>query len=909
MLSALRNRGLSRIRKTPAPTVAPAAPFALRTSARQLVANLTVTATGAVWAGYRMEAARWDYLGEQAQESVLSRNQDIWAGLTGHDLLEKTMTRPHPVDRWAANLDKRTPHPLEFHTCEQRRFTPQQLLDGACGCETWNRHLVRMQRRISQAGLDDKFTVRYFRLGQIDPTINVVDALHELTTRGTRPAAKELLDVLSAERAMLDTMRSAPWRAHRLTETEQRIVRARSLAPGAPAGWVGDGPAVYDELSAETSSVRWHEEPFDQHLAVTSLRGRTPVRRLVSVLTLLRPAAISYPESGLEPWQIYPERVTDAEGRSFPVELTLAGRVMSGEELQKQATYDLNRAQHTMRQYDAFPNETPHDDVAEGIDAARRVRTEVFRGEERVAGRFRGSVNATLWAEDVLDAKTGEVIRTAEEVLAERTDAFKRLMRGNDLRQHWDVAEGQAGKLTEGIPGEPMVRGAYQRQFPLSFLAAGLPNVSASLGDGAGPYEAYTRGGARRPFQFDTHYTTEGRKAIGRKANLWIVVASLGGGKSIKMMVTAYNAVRRGIRCVYSDPSGLGPARMAAMPEIAPGAVVRNMTNAEPGELSPPSLVRMPTLEEFDGDTERYLKRIGHARAQIRSSVEDVVWMLMPQDIWDITGRGGARTLLRETVGRLQWSTDSDLWQLVDALEASGELGTSMARVMREASESEKLSALFAPRGQGGDFVRLHTGSLVRPTLTVITTPGLISAASGVPRGEWNADEMASPVLRHLAAQLTSRELFDKAMSERACGFFDEAHHYKDSGSGRAMLQNLGRDHSKWNIHGEIASQDLDGALVGDLRNYLAGAFVGQMKNIDHAQQLLPILHIEDKRYASQLLELSVDVPGEFVVLDADGRVGAIRVDTGYFPELEAAIFTNPNPEGSDAWDTTGAIA
>lgn len=912
MLSALRRRGLETVEKLRPATKAPSAPYALRTRARQLVGNLTVTVDGEVWAGYRCDYARWDFLGTERQQAVLDANRDVWASVVGHRVLERVMNRPHNVTRWMANLDARTPHPVESHQCDVTKWTRQQLLDGACGCETWNRHMVRQQRRISQAGLDDKFVVRYFRIGRIDPKINVVAALHALRAAGTRPAAEELRTVLRDEKVLRDSVRAWPWNASPLTEREQRIVRMRSLAPGIPlsldASSVWDEPMVYDQLAAETGSARWHEDVLDVQTRIVGLRNGHAIERAVSVVTLLSAGPITYPESGLEPWQVYPERATDPEGKSFALEMALVGRIATGEELQKAAEYNLNRAIHTQRQYENWDNEIPPTDVTEGIARALAVRDEVFKGEDRVAARFLGSVNAVLWGEDVVDTTTGKLLRPAAEVLAERVESFKRLMRGNALRQQWEVAQGQAEKLQETIPGELQVTGAYQRQFDLRFLAAGLPNVSASLGDGAGPYMGYTRGGARRPVQFDTHYTTEGRKALGRKANLWLVVGSLGSGKSVWMMLTAYNAARRGIRCVYSDPSGLGPAQMAAMPELADVSVVRNMTSGHRGELNPPSLIRMPVRGEFEEeDSEGYLEAIMATRKLIRSTVIDVVWMQMPEDIWQTHG---AKAVLREQVNAIEWSTDSDLWPLVARLETfGGEVGVAMGAVMRENAQDRRLKVMYAEEGTGGDFTAARSASGKRPVLTVITTPGLVSAAPGVPRADWNDDEMASPPLRHLAALLTSRELFDKPMKQRACGFFDEAHHYKDHGSGRAMMTTLGRDHSKWNIHGQIASQDLDGAMVGDLRNFLAGAIVGQMKNIEHAEQLLPVLQIEDKRYARTLLDLSQDTPGEFVMLDADRRVGAIRADTAYHPEFEAAAFTNPDPEGSDAWGTEAVIS
>lgn len=878
------------LRRDQAPkTTLPAEPLRVQIApaARQIVRNLLLTDTGTVWAGYRMGPARWDFTSMDAKNNLLEQVADGWASLLGRDMQERVTNRPHPVADWAAALDRRTPSPTNE--------------------AAWHEHLVRMQRRVRQAGMDDKIVYRYFTVGQIDPDTDLLDEVLGHLLHG-RPASDEVRKVLAEEKRVADAVTATlGWRGKRMGEVDAGWLRARSLAPGVPAPALSrpEGWSAAD-IDALSNDVRWHEDPLDRSVQVTAFRDGHRLRRHAMVLTVTQMDDQEYPENGLDPWQAYAERATDPDGLPFAVEWNLVGRLTPGEELRRRAELDLNKADAVAESY-LVHQERPPAYTEQGIVVAEEAKNQISTGAARVSGRFVGTVNALVVGEDLVD-ENGRVVKPAEEVAEERADALRRLYRGNELRMQFTVPTGQSLKLREFVPGEPVDTKGYQRQIRLGYLAAGLPNVSATVGDGRGPYLGYTRGAARRPVFHDPHYATEGSKRLGRRQNMWVVAGTLGSGKSVLLCSIAYPATLRDERVVVNDPSG-PMMSLCAMPELAPYSTAVNLLHGAPGTLSPPSLVREPRPEEFvtdDGVNQRaYEQALAEARGERRAITVDTARRCLEADLYDSKTTWevlrAAADVVAETTG---WHEHVTLWDLVASLgRLNVDHATKVARALVTASQMPLLSLLFPPHGSTGEFIAPAT----RETgLTVISTPGIRVAPDASPREEWSPSELAAEPILRLTAAYTQRLLFNKAMSRRAIAIFDEAESLTDAGAGRYMLTRLGRDHSKWNIAVYLGLKNVTDEMLGtELRNFLAGAFVGKVAAKAPAQDMLRVLNVEDPRYASVLMNLSNTRAGEFVHLDIDGQVGGIRVDVDYHPELKRYVLTDPTPEGSDAWELT----
>jgi len=871
-----------RLRRTPKPARGPqtALHASLAPNTRQIVRNLLVRHDGVVEAGYRIGPARWGYLGQAQQELTLDAVTDGYARLLGRDYRERVTTRPHPVAEWARRLDARTPHPAPD-------------VPG----ETWNDFLVRQQLRIG-SGMDDRVTFRYFGIGQIEPDVDVLAEILAFVNESRTPS-EPVRALLAEEKRVRDAVRGAGWKATAMTEREQAWLLRRSLAPGMPApavldtgnGWAtGDLPALADD-------VRWTETPFDRTVEIHAWRGGKEIVRAVQVLACAQMSDLNYPENGLEPWQAYAERAVDPTGATFGIEWSITGRLMTGAELAGRAEKDLSTAIYTQRQYEAW-DEPPPEYTARGIATAAEARDQITTGQAAEAGRYVGTVNMIIVGEEVKD-RDGKVIMSAAESCEERAEVAKSLYSGSDLRMIFTAPHGQSIRLTETIPGQSYDRKGYQRQIRLPFMAAGLPNVTTAVGDAAGPYIGRTLSD-HRPVHHDPHFATEGRGVLGRGNNMYAIVGALGSGKTVLGSAIAYNGARTGCRVVAWDPSG-PMDRLCSLPELQGISSKVNLLTGERGILSPPALVREPGKEEFDIESEdglkAYQEAVVTASAERRGLTVDTARRALDYDLYSDPS---TRALLREAARGVDWTQHASLWDLVDMLTAMNDPDAkALAFALSDASQMPMLSLLFPDRSSAGDMA----GAQHRSTLTIISTPGIKRAPAGTDRMNWNPKETAADSILRLAALYADRELFGKAMKDRAIALFDEAEDFTDDPTGRTTLSRLGRDHSKWNIGVYLLLKSIsDQILTGELRNFLAGAFVGQIANQEVAETMLTILGITDRAYARSLMRLSETEPGQFVHLDALGQVGAFRVDIDYHPALCDVVFTNPAPEGAENW-------
>jgi hypothetical protein len=868
--------------------------------ANQIVQNLEVLKDGTVLAGYRMASTRWDFTGNDAKGNTLDNDADTWGQLAPRFTQTRVTTRPHPVQAWARNYDQRTPHPLEdVHTCDLSAFNETQRRAGQCGCETWNKYLARMQQRISSTGMDDKIVFRYFGVGKVKPKTDVRGMVLKYLETGQLPKHAGVRAVLAEEKKVADIV-STGWRARRMSEREQAWLRIRSLAPGVQPPETPDISGGWDEyaLPALANDVRWHESPFGRTVSVKAWRDGYALDRAVMVLTLSRAEDMRYPGNGLEPWMTYAERAIDPDGVPFSVEWNIIGQLKTGEMLSSASELALRTALNIENDYRNHEEPAP-EKYSRGIRVAKSTRDQVTTGQTSESVRFVGSVNVIVTGETVYDVK-GRVIKTAEQVVEERAEALRRLYAGNDLRMEFTAALNQAQKLVETVPGEPYDQNGYQRQMRLPYLAAGLPTVSTSVGDGRGSYIGSTRGASRRPVFHDPWYATEGRGVFGRSQNMWIVAGTLGAGKSMLLGDLAYHATRRGVRkVVIRDPSG-PLAALADLPELAPYSLVINLLEGERGILNPPSMVREPLPSDFD-EEDQYSKAIQRARAERRELVIDMARRSLDFDLYQ---NPDTRGVIRDAARAHEWNMTSTLWDLVDALRAmDNRLANDVAAALEDASTAPLLSLMFPERGQVVSLKHYEAN------LTVISTPGIRRAPDGVDREDWNPQEVGADAILRLTALFTDRLIFSKSRDERAMLILDEAEDLTDFSAGRGFLSRLGRDHSKWNIGVYLGMKSINAEMFsGELRNFVAGAFVGKMASMEPAIDMLPVLNVEDRSYAKTLMRLSRAAPGEFVHLDADGNVGGIRIDLDYHRALKNALLTNPKPEGFDAWTLEEAV-
>lgn len=867
----------------------------LAPGARQIVGNFLVLNDGRVMAGYRIGPERWDFTGREQKIARMNATVDVWAALAGRNIHERVSTRPAPVVAWAANLDRRTPAPLpDVHTCGET-LPKGDLLNGACGCETWNTHLLRMQNRIASIGMDDKVVFRYVSVGTIPRRFDFRKHL----LAGGKPH-KHLAPVLADEQRVHDIV--SGWRGTtRMSDRDQAWLRRRSLAPGVTAGRITtDGLDGWDETSIPSlaDDVRWEEDPFGRTVRIHTWRDGVKHVSAVRVLTLARVADMNYPDNGAQPWQVYAERALDAQGRPFGVEWSIQGRLRPGDEIAEEAELTLRKAQHLRRDY-ADHDEIPPEHVGRAVDNARVARDQITSGRAAEATRFDGTVSAIVTG-------TARGDQSAEEVAEERAAALTRLYVGGVLRQEYTGTHVQSYTLQSITPGEPGDRIGFQRRLQLPFLAAGLPNVSHAVGDRRGPYMGSTRGGTRRAFQHDPFFATEGRRT-GRGQNIHAYIGTLGAGKSMVMGLAAYQAVRRGIRTIISDPSG-PLAKLARMPELAPFSQVVDLGKGQSGILSPASLIRDPNPVDYDDEPGMYAEMRAEAQAERRSLTVDMADRCLDSSLHgkDTTLRAlnDAARLYSQT---RTWETTTTMWDLVDCLLALGtDTARDVAAALTDAASMPILRLLFPARGRD-----LPARDVYSKTLTIITMPGITRPSENIPRKDWSPREMGADAVLRLVGLFTDRLIFAKARHERACVFYDEAEMITDTTAGRGVFSRLGRDHSKHNLYVGLAFKSINDQMMnGELKNFIASVFAGRMANAEPAMEALQLLGLTDPGYAQTLMGLSEVNAGEFVHLDVEGNIGAVKIDVEFHPPLFEALNTTPNPESAADWilDEEGAL-
>lgn len=867
--------------------------YVLTAHARQMVHNLLVLKDRTVMAGYRVGPVRWEFATPTEKDRLMSVSGDVWAALAGRTVDESVSSRPAPVQTWARNLDARTPHPLpDVHTCGET-MNRGDLLNGACGCETWNALLIRQQERIHRIGMDDKVVFRYFSVGQVPAGFDLRTALLAFLDGGTPD--RRLTPILDEERRLFEIVQG--WRRTvRMTEREQGWLHLRTVAPGVqPGRLVSEDMNGWDEMgvAALADDVRWHEEPFDRTLGVRTYAHGVRTDTAVRVLHLARVSDLTYPENGLAPWMTLAERILDPDGRRFSVEWRLKGRLRHGADIQASTDLDLRRALHLKRDY-ASHDELPTAHVERAIRTALVSRDQTASGIPAVSVRFDGTVSVIISGQALLDP-AGREIKSAADVVEGRAAAFARLYAGAGVRQEYVGAKVQSYALQSAVPGAPGDRLAFQRRFRIPFLASAMPNVSSTIGDRRGPYVGFTHGGV---FQHDPFFATEGRRT-GRGQNMHAIVSTLGGGKSVLAGLIIYLNARRGIRTIVSDPSG-PLARLATLPELAPFSQVIDLLKGRSGVLSPASLVREPDPSDFSDEPGAFAEARQEAQAERRDLTIDMARRSLSASLYD-----HPRTQqVLEDAGRAHgvrssWETTTTFWDLIRALEGLGDPhADAVAAGLRSASTAPLLRLMFPP--EGGE---LPSAQVYDKVLTIITTPGIQRPADGVLRTDWNAREVGADAILRLVGLFTDRLIFAKARHERAAVFYDEAEMITDSAAGRSLFSRLGRDHSKHNLAVYLMVKSIsDQMMDGELRNFIASVFAGRMANAQPALEALKLLGLEDPAHAQTLMSLSEVQAGQFVHLDVEGRIGAVQIDIEWHPALKDVLLTDPTPEGADAW-------
>jgi hypothetical protein len=686
----------------------------------------------------------------------------------------------------------------------------------------------------------------------------------------------------------------------------------RSVGLGLPApGGLMSPPGLSDtwettDLNAFTEGVVIRPTPLGRCVQMIDRRpDHDPLTSYVAVVTLGRMPEMIIPDPR-GPWLA----ATDA--LPWSVEACATVDILAGQHVRGGVTKALLRIRDQQRQYQIHDIDEPAS-LTRQADHARHIEDEMSHGDDLVSTRTEGWYRLA-------------VAGRSEAECMERVRAVRDLYK----RRHMDavLTKGQASLVREFVPGEPVSSTAYRRRLPMRYFAAGLPQVSTRLGDRRGPLIGLIASSVRRPVMFDTHYSTELKKASG----LVPIVGRQGAGKSVLEAAICYQAARRGIRTVMLDPSG-PLAALCHMPELREFAEHIDLAKAPPGTLSPWAVVPEPQRGHFD-TAEDFDEAVDEARAERKTLAIDIARMLLPAQI---DANPHTEPLLLRAIREVGAERDRSYWMVIGrmreyaGLNADGTAGTSgigpgfdhrlrdeaaamhaqtLADLLADTAETRQ-GRLFFPPLQSNAGEHADRQPRAEAVLTVITMSGLVLPNPTVPREHWSFTERMSVPALHLASWYATRAIYGLPRHVRKVLALDECHFLAMWPVGRALFQRVGRDTRKYNVCCLAASQDPADTLNMDVANHVAGAFVGRIEDEQVAADALRLLGVPtDAGYEHAIGTLSQMGPDgtppdyrEFVFRDPDGNVDRFVADLSYNPALLAVVNTDARPAGEPAGD------
>lgn len=840
-------------------------PYALR----EINNNLTIT-DDEVIAWYVLPLQPWSFRSSEKRFDIVNAVARAYSSLVGHRVYFRATTRPYPTVEWAKNLHGTTV-----------RGSGGVALPG-CDGNRWDDHLARVQRHLRTITLDDKAVFFGVRISARNP----LDKLTELLIRHT---GHRETDRLTQKVANITEIVARPGLAGRpATAAELEYLMHRSVALGLPEP-LSLSPAtnntkwIDSDMGEFAESVDYKHDPFSPTTIVRGRRGGGVVEQHVAVLTVGRMEQVDVPASRFSPWM----QVTDL--LPFPVEWMATFDLLEGDEVRTRVNKSLLGIRDMQKSYDEHSIDQPYDLEAKAI-RAREIEQQLTDGDEVESGRAYGWLRIAV---------TGN---TQDQCLARARDLTEvfRPLRITIKHPHGPGAmANQYSLMREFIPGEPLSTKAYQRHLPLLVLAAGMPTVSAQIGDRRGPYIGFTSGTSRRAVMHDSHYAMEQQEASGMVP----ILGGLGAGKSVLLGELCYEAVRRGIQTTILDKSG-PLAVLTQLPEFQGRARAIDLMTSAPGTLNPYEVVRAPHGSDYAQDSDGFREASAWAMQSRKALATDVINMLLPSQV---TAQPLTPMVLSRAIQAVDPTHGGSLTKVVDALRAQandehGQHARLIADYLEAASDMPGASLFFGH----SQYDTRQDDSL----LLVVTMPSLELPPRGVSSEHWSHQQRMSVPLLHLAAHYVTSRLYGLGRNTRKCIGFDEIGQMAGWGSGQALFSRIARDSRKWNLAAYLSSQDPADVLGLDIKNKIGGAFVGRIEDRDVAVQALDLIGIntnEDTDYTSILAGLSPFSSGpdgtrkgnkrDFLYRDTTGAVERIRIDLSHNPGLLAALNTTANPD------------
>ncbi|MDF2976404.1 MAG: hypothetical protein K0S40_1132 [Actinomycetospora sp.] len=872
--------GLRTARSTPARTTgrrgrsltgeAPAAGYRSAISLRAIDGNLARTASS-VTAWYRLAPQPWSFRSDSQRETLIRQIATQLGELQGRWLHARVTSRPYPVALWAEAFDHNAPG----------------RLPDVPGSLSWESFLEGEQRHLMGLSMSDKEVFLGVEVSGRSVVDRWLEGAAPLLGRLVPSAATAELEALESEIAHVEALVSRPgldavpataedmaWLMHR--SCSLGLPAPRTVSPASGEHW------ETEDLAAFTDGVALQQEPYAPTVQVLGRFGTQPVQRHVAVLSVGLMESLRIPEAD-DPWMQRSDRLP------FPVEWSARIYIRRPEEVAGELQRQMGKVRSQIRHYTHDHDLDPPMSLSRQADRVLQIEDELSGGLTQLNTRVYG-----WWRVAVSGRDEGEALTRAQQVLD--------LYRPRVAMEH---PEAQYAYAREFIPGEPLASTAYRRRGSVTWVAAGVPAASASVGDRRGVMIGETCTATRRPVAWDPWMAQEVRRASGLTA----VVGGLGSGKSFLTGLLVYKTLRAGARWTVLDPSG-PLAELTKLPELAPFSRHIHLLGADPGILNPYRVVAEPRRDHFldEEDPDKAWRRERSlAAATRRRLVLDVLTGLLP---FDVARLPHTRIVLLRAVREVGGAPDRDPGQVIAVLRRHAREGEEHADVVADFLEERRelpQAALLFPDESTDPRADPWVGE-ENYRLTVLTMQGMALPRPGSPREEWTDGESLAVELLNLASWLTQRTIYTADRNLRKGVALDETHFLSQIPTGKVLIDRLARDSRKFNVRALFASQ-----LAGDLlrvpgfASLVNAVFVGRTDDEEAQAEALRLLRVPtDVGYEEMLGTLSPrprhddrpdDTPRQFVFADGHGGVEKIRIDLEgpHLEHLRATLDTNPD--------------
>lgn len=831
---------------------------------RAVVGNLTMSTTGVhAWFTLRARTQGFSPL-EHIEDSILN-DAVAYSQLAGRTIKIRTTNRPYSPDEWA-------------------RATYEDAHANGKPLPGFNDYLSSMQDHLFDSSFEEKWVYVGVQLaGYLRYPSDLQREARFYAEEVERLAAGLGQSSLGAQKA---------------TATSMQWLLEKSLKLGLPVPEIGPvGDYDNEDMAELAEGALWTHDPVGNSVTITArVAGEAaPITRHVRVLTLGRISPQEIPQDSGAGWMQKSDRLP------FPVEWCATIEIKELKDTKKEVESALLVIRDQWDHYTVDHDMQPPPTLERQYELVRQIDSDLDSEHGGIENRSKGWYRVALSADSLEELNN----RTAEFTSFYGEGTFS-----------WIAKRGQYHNAREFIPGEKLSDKAHSRRMNMAFLAAGIPQGTAEIGDKLGAIIGPTAGNAARAVAWDLFGPMERE----HRSGLTMLVAGLGGGKTFLAAWLLYQAVMAGAYGVVFDPSDrLG--RLAELPELKPYTEYVNLLNGAPGLLSPFYVVAEPVRSWFDNDAEgqqefedavmaakedrrtlftdclRMFLTAKKAESDTVATVIERVAEIMPMEISTPPG------MLFEVLERIIEGNEpatADL-QPEHLIEARTMLGR-----FRRLSHSSIGRLVFPPAGTPEPSQEKRQNR----RLVIYTVNGIVpDDRQGSSDLVSDRDRMATVVFT-LAAHLTQAQIYQAQRLERKVLLLDECSVLRAIPSGKVLVNKSGTDSRKHDLRvlavGQNVSQFADNDLINSLDNLVGGAFVGAMQGSEVGPALDLVKAPREQGYEEIISSLRVktdrreasakkvdDDPRQFVFWDGHDTE-RLFVDANAIPEFVKMAQTGP---------------